>query len=356
MSSRKSPTRSSPAPSKAGKPRAQARSLPADLASTITAWDAGRFPESLYLEGPDEALKAEVLSNLRQVWTHPAAKTTAAGTVRVFRAAESGPEEVLLAYQSLSLFSPRELVLVLEVEDWGRSERKLGAVATALRSGGGPSCLVLIESAAEAMRKGLESLRSAAHSRLVCDPPGRGELRLLARRRSTQSQVEFEAEAMELLLEASQGETATFFNELDKVCAWAGPGGQVRATDAKRLLRPVVGADVADYLSAVALRQSGTAAQRLARLSASGVSEGSVLFALTNLLGGALGGWARYRSLSDDVRRTWSPRRVAQGLDLLYRVERAWKSGRAEAPTLVEHATQALCAPGSEQLKLDPSE
>jgi DNA polymerase III delta subunit len=73
------------------------------------------------------------------------------------------------------------------------------------------------------------------------------------------------------------------------------------------------------------------------------VGEGSVLFALTNLFGGALGGWSRYRSLSEEVRRRMSARRIAQGLDLLFRVERAWKSGRAEAETLLEHATQVLC-------------
>ena len=56
------------------------------------------------------------------------------------------------------------------------------------------------------------------------------------------------------------------------------------------LLRPVAGADLNDYLGAVALGQSGLAARRLSRLLAAGMGEGAVLFALSNLVGGALFG------------------------------------------------------------------
>jgi DNA polymerase III delta subunit len=350
MPSRRSPTRSSPAPSRAGsgppappgpgrvRAAPPARSLPSGVLSLLPALDRGCFPGSLYLEGPDEALKAEVLAVLRTAWA------AGQGGIQVFRAAEAGPEQVLAAYQTVSLFTPRELVVVLEVEDWGRSERRVAAVADGLRAGGGASCLALVESAAETPRKGLEPLRAAAAVRVVCDPAGPGELKALAARRLRSARVAAEPAVVDLLLQASQGETATFFNELDKLCAWAGADGTVTAADCRALLRPVVGADLADYLSAVTQAQGAVASLRLARLLATGVGEGSVIFALSNLLGGALGGWARYRTLSEEVRRRWSPRRIAEGLDLLYRVERAWKTGRAGADTLLEHATQALCA------------
>lgn len=306
----------------------------------LGALEQGRFPGSLYLEGPDESVKAEVLAVLRSAWS-----AGEGGEVRVFRAAEASAEDVVSAYQTVSLFSARAMVIVLEVEDWGRSERRVRAVADAVRAGGGLSCLVLVESASDTPRKSLEPLRAAAAARVVCDPAGAGELRALAGRKLKRSGVEPDDGVIDLLLQASEGETATFFNELDKLSAWAGESGRITVADARRLLRPVVGAELSEFLGAVVEGEPGAARVRLARLLSGGASEGTILFALTNVLGGALGGWARYRGLSEELRRRWSPRRIAQGLDLLYRVERAWKSGRAEASTLLEHATQALCAP-----------
>src|SRR5215813_11052070 len=98
MPSRRSPTRSSPAPSRAGRgaparPRPAApRALPSGVPALLSALEQGRFPGSLYVEGPDEALKAEVLAVLRAAWS-----AREGGTVRVFRAAEASAEEVVSA-------------------------------------------------------------------------------------------------------------------------------------------------------------------------------------------------------------------------------------------------------------------
>ena len=70
-----------------------------------------------------------------------------------------------------------------------------------------------------------------------------------------------------------------------------------------------------------------------------------MLFALANLVGGALGGWARHRELSAALAPAQPPARAgALALDALYRAEAAWKSGRADVVAVLELATRAVCA------------
>jgi hypothetical protein len=92
---------------------------PVASATLFERLDRADFPASLYLDGPSEALKAALLAELRHAW---AKSLPAAQPARVFRAAETSVEEILAAYQGISLFSPRDLVIVLEIEDLGRSE------------------------------------------------------------------------------------------------------------------------------------------------------------------------------------------------------------------------------------------
>ena len=88
----------------------------------------------------------------------------------------------------------------------------------------------------------------------------------------------------------------------------------------------VLGADLPEYLSAAALGRSRLAGRALSRLLTAGVGEGTVLFALSNLVGGALGGWARNKELSAALARRCPPRELASSLDAIYRAEAAWKS------------------------------
>ena len=69
-----------------------------------------------------------------------------------------------------------------------------------------------------------------------------------------------------------------------------------------------------------------------------------MLFALSNLVGGALGGWARHKELSAALARRRPPRELARSLDAIYRAEAAWKSGRADVVAVLEQATRAVCA------------
>jgi DNA polymerase III delta subunit len=336
--SRKSPTRSSAAPFRAGSP-AGARAT-RGIAALLERWDAGTFAPSAYFEGPSEAVKGALLVELKAAW---ARKHPGAPRARVFRGAESGIDQILAAFQSASLFSASELVLVLDVEDLGRSDKRVEAFASGIASGGGESVIVLVESAAETPRKSLEALRAACAERFVAMPLTRTELTAWARRRFAREAIETTPAAIEVLVDACEGDSLAFFNELDKLCAWAGIQGKLDALEVGELLRPVVGADLPEYLSAVALGDPAAAARRLGRLLSAGVGEGTVLFALSNLVGGALGGWARYRVPSESLRRRVSPAGLDRSLDAVYRAEAAWKGGRADIVALLEQTTRSLC-------------
>ena len=326
--------KSSAGPSRAGRarpgaaPPAQAR-----VGGLLERFQAGAFPATLYVEGPSEPLKAALLAELRAAW---ATSCPESPTAHVLRAAESGVEEILAAYQSGSLFSPRELTIVLDIEDLSRSEKKIGVLAAGLVRPTGGSCLVLVESAAENERKTLEPLRSACQVRWCAQPPGRRELIAWGERRLARLGLGVEPGVLDSLADASQGDPLVFFSELGKLetlAPTAGAGGPrtVGGAELAMLLRPAVGADLPGYLAAVAAGDAALAARDLGRLLATGISEGTVLFALSNLVGGALGGWTRNQELSATLRRRRAPHELALALDAVYRAEAAWKGeiGRA---------------------------
>jgi DNA polymerase III delta subunit len=280
------------------------------------------------------------LAELRAAW---AARVPEAPAARVLRAAESGVEEILAAYQGASLFSPRQLTLVLEVEDLGRSEKRVAALAEGLGRPSGGSTLVLVESEADQPRKSLDPLRAAASTRWVADPPDRAQLLGWGSRRLKRDGIVAESGVLEAACDACEGDALAFFNELDKICAWAEPGRPLSAADAQAVLRPAIGAGLDDYLMSVARGETGAATLRLGRLLASGMAEGEILFALANLVGGALGGWAKCKPGSFALARRVSAADLAIAVDALYRAEAAWKSGRADPVALLEHATRTVC-------------
>jgi len=297
------------------------------------------LPGSLYLEGSSEAVKVAVLAALKRAWhLH-----RASSPISVLRAAEAGVDQILASYQSTSLFSPGELVIVLDVEDLGRSEKKIAALAGGIaRGGGSESCLVLIESAGDSVRKALDPLRAACEEQVACSGMTRAELRGWGERTFARDQVEAAPGAIDAVVDACEGDPLAFFNELEKLSAWAGHGGRLTATDVETLLRPVIGADLPEFLAAVALGSPTLATQRLGRLLAAGVGEGSILFALSNLVSGAMGGWARFRAPSDALRRRMPPRSLDRALDAVYRAEAAWKDGRADVIAVLEQTTRTL--------------
>jgi DNA polymerase III delta subunit len=343
--------KSSAGPSRAGSARPAA--APSGVFGLLERFRAGTFPSTLFVEGPSESLKTALLGQLRASW---AASCPESPLARVLRAAETGVEEILAAYQGGSLFSPRELTLVLEIEDLGRSAKKIEALAAGIARPSGGSCLVLVESAAETSPKSIEPLRVACEARWSAQPPGRRDLIAWGERLLGQAGITFEPGVLESLADASEGDALAFFSELGKLetLAEASSDGGIRSVGRDQLamlMRPVVGADLPDYLAAVAMGDAGRAARSLGRLLATGVSEGTVLFALSNLVGGALGGWTRNRELSEALRRRRPPPALAAALDAVYRAEAAWKGGRADVVAVLEQATRAVAAGGQAAAK-----
>lgn len=332
-----SAARGSPPGSATARATGGSRTVP--LSTLIGALDRGEFPASLYLDGPSEPHKTVLLADLRHAW---AAQHPDAPPPRVRRIAESGIDEILAAYQGGSLFAARELILVLEIEDLARSEKRVAAFAEAIARPSESACLVLVESESDTERKKLEPLRGACQLRLTCGAPTRPELLAWGGRRLRQKGIAAAPGVIEAVADACEGDALAFFSELARLTAFATPGAPLTRADADALLRPAVGAALPDYLAAVSAGDEALASRRLGRLLAAGENEGSILWALSNLVGGALGGWTRFRDLSPVLARRLGRARLTQAMDAMYRAEAAWKGGRADAIAVLEQATRVL--------------
>lgn len=265
---------------------------------------------------------------------------------RVLWPGEDDVDTVLNAWQSVSMFTPRELTLVMGVESLvrGGSAKRAEELAAGLGRPGGESSIVLVEAAAEKERKTLASVRAACAARWEAAGEDARGLAAWGRRRLASESIAAEPDALEALIGVCEGESASFFSELSKLAGWAGPGGRVTRADVMALSRPVLGSELPQYLLAVASGDAALAAKRLGRLLAARESEGELMFALANLVGGALGGWARWRDLSAVLARRRPARELAHALDAVYRAESAWKGGRADALAALEQATRAVAA------------
>jgi DNA polymerase III delta subunit len=346
------PKTAAPKAPAAKKPAARRAASPAGTApraggpAACEAWLArcAESPGTTYLQGQDEALKTEILTALKESWL--AAVPDAPPTV--LRAGEAGPGAVLNAVQGGSLFASRSLVIVLKVEDWARSSTTPIAVAHGLAAIPPENLLVLVESAGDSERKYLNPLRAACARVFALDGLPPSELRPWAERHARRAQVTLTPDAWDALFDLPRLDTGEAFNELDKLAAWAGRGGKVSGADVVALAHPAGGATLGALADAVAARRGAEAMDLLLRALESGESPGTVMFQLVSLLTGALRlrggarGWVRDRARSERIANGWHAEEIARGLDLLYRCERAWKTGRAPDDTLLVRAVQGL--------------
>jgi len=300
-------------------------------------------PGTTYLSGNDEALKSEILTSLKETWLAAVPDSPP----QVLRAGEAGPGGVLNAVQGGSLFVARSLVIVLRVEDWARSSTVPVGVARGLAQIPPDNLLVFVESAGDSERKHLNPLRSACARVFALDGLPMTELRHWAERHAKRDDLVLAPDAWDALFELPRIDTGEVFNELDKLAAWAGPGGRVTRDQVLSLVHPAGGATLGDLADAIAQRQPAQAMDCLLRAIEGGESTGAILFQLVTLLSGALrlkgggGGWVRDRKRSSQI-AGWPSEDIARGLDLLYRCERAWKTGRAPEETLLVRAVCGL--------------
>lgn len=310
-----------------------------DGLGVLDAAAQGRFPASLYIEGPNEALKAAFLAEFRRIW---AQAVPDAPLARILRPGENDVDEILSAYQGISMFASRELTFVMGVEQMTRSERNVAALAEGISRPAGESCIILIESMGDTYRKTLDPLRGAVAARWEALPLDRHGLLQWGARRLASMGFEAEPGALETLCDACEAEALAFFNEVSKLPALSVDGKHVRKAEVEALTRPIVGSGVVEYLAAVALGRPGLAAQRLGRLLAAGESEGGLMFLLGNMVAGAMGTWSVHRDLSAQLGRRRDARSLGRALDAVYRAEAAWKGGRVDSITALEQATREV--------------
>jgi DNA polymerase III delta subunit len=305
---------------------------------------ASPLPASLYLGGRDEAAKAEALERLKERWeiNNPGIPPN------VHRASESGVARVMNDAQGGSLFAPVVFVEVLNVEEWARSTRTVEAAAEATGRVPSGNILVLVESGAETERKNLEPLKAACQAHVSIDSLSPEELANWGIEHLKRRGVKAELPALEAVLEASRLETSEVLNELGKLADWAGPKGKITREDALGILRPVHAGRIAALARAVGEGNQEEAVDQLLRSLESGEREGNILFQLQTLYTGALRlksgqwGWIRDRENSSRLAKGRNEEELSAGLDLLYRVERAWKGGRGDIRTLMVRAVVGL--------------
>ena len=171
----------------------------------------GDFPSSLYIEGPDEALKAAFLAEFRRAW---ASHVKEAPSPRLMHPSEDSVDDVLAAYHSLSMFAPRECTIVLDVEDYARSDKRIAALAEGVSRPAGESCLLIVESAAERPRKTLDALKGACAGWWNAMPPSPRDLVRWGELRLASHDLAGEAGTLEALSQSCEHRAEPFFNEL----------------------------------------------------------------------------------------------------------------------------------------------
>jgi DNA polymerase III delta subunit len=302
------------------------------------------LPTSIYVSGGDEAAKTEVLAALKERW----AEERPDAPPIVLRAGEVGVDRVLAEAQGASLFVPASFFIVLNVEEWTRSARTVEAAADGAGLVPAGNVLVFVESAAENERKTLATLRDACAMRVAVEAPPPEVLARWAERRLARGGVKPGPGVIEAVLDASRLETSEVMNEVDKLADWAASAGRVSREEAEQVLRPVHSGSLTALSRAVAEGRSDAAVDHLLRALEAGESEGTVLFQLQTLVAGALRmrthqwGWIRDRENSDRMARSRGATELSAALDLLYRTERAWKSGRGDVETLLVRAVVGL--------------
>ena len=91
-------------------------------------------------------------------------------------------------------------------------------------------------------------------------------LRRMAASRAKEHEVGLEPGAVERLLTRTDGDPAAFSMELEKLLAWAGKGGRIRALDVEGNVEDEASEDLYEFYDAIGRRDAGNALTRLERL------------------------------------------------------------------------------------------
>jgi len=186
-------------------------------------------------------------------------------------AAGSSAEELAEAAARKLRRKPREETLATILRELPEEKGGPGAVRDAIRlllERGNDGTVALLT--AVSPPAGVDLLVEIARKGLVLDTvaeAGTGQaLGRLARALAKEREVSLDPEAVERLLFQTDTNPEVFAAELEKLLAWAGPGGRVRAADVRENVEDESSEDLYALYDAIGRRDAGDALDRLERV------------------------------------------------------------------------------------------
>ena len=251
----------------------------------LKALQKGQVPGSLYLHGPEEVLKEELVSLIVAQLIDPSLKDF---NFDQRTAGSLDPEAAETLCNTLPMMADRRVVVISEVEAWNKRAKAKAAILRYLDRPAPETVLVLIQSGARDDDKELPADKElAARTTTVAVeqlPPDRAQRWL--ERRAGQLAIALEPAAAEHLVKVADASLSTLRSELDKL-AGLGGGLPLSVERVAEFVGVRHGETAADWIAAVLSRQTARAIEMLPHLLArSGISAVPLVATLgTHVLG-----------------------------------------------------------------------
>lgn len=256
----------------------------------------GEVPPAIYLYGAEDVLKDELVREVTARVVDPGLRDFNFDTRS---AAQLDAEAVETLCTTLPMMADRRLVVIRDIEAWGRKAKPKAAVLRYLEKPGPETVLVLVQGAGESERDA-DLARKTAAVEVERLPLSRVEKWLA--KRAEERGVALEPDALAHLARAVDGELGPALSELDKLAGLAGEreGVAISVEQVASLLGVRRGETQFDWRDAVLEDQTGRAAAMLPHVLAQpGVSGVGLL----SLLGTSLVGLSLARAHYDQGKR-----------------------------------------------------
>jgi DNA polymerase-3 subunit delta len=193
------------------------------------------------------------------------------------QARETGPADVIQRLAATPMFGGRRLVMVENVEAWGKEGRE--AMEAFVRKIPPSACLVM----SAAGRKNIEALAKAVEARgkiVQFRPPGEKEAPRWLIERAAQLGKTLSHRAAFLLVETVGADFHTLASELDKICTFVGESERIEAEDVLETASAQRSFSTFDLLDHLRARRAGKAVRSLRSLILSGEAPLKILSTL----------------------------------------------------------------------------
>lgn len=297
----------------------------------------GEVPGSLYLHGPEDVLKEEVVAEVLDRAVDP--------SLRDFNydqrsAASLDPEQAETLCTTLPMMADRRVVVIRDIESWNKRAKAKAAVIRYLERPAAETILVLVQGSTE---EDVDADLAAKTLSVRMDPLPSDRAQRWLLRRAEQLGVVLEESAAEHLVKVTGGSLSEIRSELDKL-AGLGGGAPLTLDRVADLLGIRHGETQADWRDLVLQGDIGRAVtilpHLLAQTGVSGVGLVSTLAPAVTGIGlarslydrGTRGG-ALANAVKQALFRIRPPHRFGydQAASLWARVAPAWPAARVEA-------------------------